>query len=467
MTDQPPGQHAPEPDEPQAAARTADAPGPAADPAGVAAAADGMEAADGRDTADAGQKPRLRRGRDRNKVIAGVCHGAGAYFGVDPVIFRVVLVVLSLTGGIGLIVYGMGWLVIPQEGEQESEAHRLLSGRIEGAPLTAVLMALVGCGLYASMIGNGANQAFSLLLLTGTAAAVYWSQQRRRMAAAGEVPAPGTGPGGATRVATAVPEAPPAVQAPPEPGAAPSWWREPLTKEPAYLWGPDDGPRGEEDKAAWRARRRQVRREHSSWLFGLVVFLLTVTALAVGAGVSWPYQPAAVSAEIGLASALGVLGVAFVVASFAGRARGGTTFFAVLTIAALIGTAALPKTGQGFGRTTWRPLTASAVQPMYQRGAGAATLDLTRVALDGRTVSTKVHTGAGQAEVRLPQNATVDLDYDLGFGELVMPDKVNDGVKVHDGQHGARTFAALPGTVSSGTIRLEISVGVGQVKVVR
>jgi phage shock protein PspC (stress-responsive transcriptional regulator) len=459
MTDQPAGQHAPDPDEPAAAARVADAPGPDADPVDSADPAAAAEP-------DAAPKPRLRRGRDRNKVIAGVCHGAGVFFGVDPVIFRVVLVVLSLTGGIGLIVYGMGWLVIPQEGERESEAHRLLSGRIEGAPLTAVLMALVGCGLYASMIGNGANQAFSLLLLTGTAAAVYWSQ-RRAAAAAGEMPAPGAGPGGATRVATAVPEAPPAVQAPPEPGAAPSWWREPLTKEPAYLWGPDDGPYEAEDKAAWRARRRQVRREHSSWLFGLAVFLLTVTALCVGAGVSWPYQPAAVSAEIGLASALGVLGVAFVVASFAGRARGGTTFFAVLTIAALIGTAMLPKSGQGFGRTTWTPLTASAVQPSYQRGAGAATLDLTRVALDGRTVSTKVHIGAGQAEVRLPRNATVDLDYDLGVGELVLPGKVNDGVDVHGGQHGARTFAALPGTVASGTIRLEVSVGVGQVKVVR
>lgn len=119
-------------------------------------------------------------------MLAGVCHGAGRYFGVDPVIFRIVLAVLALTGGIGLIIYGLGWLVIPQEDEEESEAHRLLSGRIEGAPLTAVLMALVGCGLYASMLGNGANQAFSLILLAATVAAVYWSQQRTRMQAAGE-----------------------------------------------------------------------------------------------------------------------------------------------------------------------------------------------------------------------------------------------------------------------------------------
>ena len=485
MTDQPPGRHAPDPEpedrrapEPERAARHEDG-AQRADGARREGGArrvdrpedaldDGFGAGEGLEAGDGPEaKPRLRRGRNRNKVIAGVCHGAGEFFGVDPVIFRVVLVVLSLTGGIGLIVYGTGWLVIPQEGESESEAHRLLSGRIEGAPLTAVLMALVGCGLYASMLGNGANQAFSLLLLTGTAAAVYWSQQRRRIQAAGEVPVPGTGPGGASRVGTAVPDAPPAVQAPPEPGAAPSWWREPLTKEPGYLWGPDDGPYGAEDKAVWRERKRQARREHSSWLFGLLVFLFTVTALAVGTGVAWPYQPAVVSAEIGLASALGVLGVAFVVASFAGRARGGTTFFAVLTIAALIGTATLPKSGQGVGRTTWRPLTAAAVQPMYQRGAGAATLDLTRVTLDGLTVSTRVEIGAGRAEVRLPRNASVSLVYDLGVGEVVLPGKVNDGVEVHGGQHGTRTFPVQPGTIPSGTIRLKVNVGVGQVKVVR
>jgi phage shock protein PspC (stress-responsive transcriptional regulator) len=401
-------------------------------------------------------RPSLVRARGEGKVLAGVCAGAGRYFEVDPVIFRVVLVVLSLTGGIGLIIYGMGWLLIPQRGERQSEAQRLLSGRIEGAPLTAVLMALVGCGLYASMINNGANQAFSLVLLAATAGAVYWSQQRRRRPA--EV---------SPDMANAVADAPPAVQAPPGPGGLPSWWREPLTKEPAYLWGPDDGPYGQEDKVAWRERKKAARGERGSWRFGFGVFLLAVVAATVGVRASWPYQPVGTSVEIGLAAALGVFGLAFVVASFAGRARGGTVVLSLLTVAGLIGAAALPKTGHGLGATTWRPLTASGVQRLYERGTGTTTLDLTRLALGGGTVTTALKLGAGQAVIRLPADATVSLDYDLGLGEVVLPGEAHHGVRLDAGQHRQLVYAPPPGTLPAGTIDLDVKLGVGQLQVIR
>jgi len=395
-------------------------------------------------------------------VLAGVCQGAGRYFGVDPVIFRVVLAVLSLTGGIGLIVYGLGWLVIPQEGEEESEAHRLLSGRIEGAPLTAVLMALVGCGLYASMLGNGTNQAFSLVLLAATAGAVYWSQQRHRVQATGEVPAAGT-------AASVAVDAPPAVQAPPEPGGTPSWWRGPAGKEP-YLWGPDDGPYGDPGPSAKGSKgpkRPKVRRERV-WVLPLLSFLLAVAAAAVGAGVSWPYQPAGVSAEIGLAAALGVFGVAFLVASFAGRTGGGHVFLSLLVVAGLIGAATLPRSGQGAGSTTWRPATAAAVQPQYERGAGTGTLDLTRLPLTGRTVTTHLDIGVGEAHVRLPKDANVKIDYDIGIGRLdVSGDHDSAGVRLRHRRHELLTYAPAPGTLSTGTIDLRVTVGVGQVTVIR
>lgn len=402
-------------------------------------------------------RPRITRSRER-RVVAGVCDGAGRYFGLDPVIFRIVLAVLSLTGGIGLIVYGMGWLVIPQEDEEQSEAHRLMSGRIEGAPLTAVLMTLVGCGLYASMLGNATNQAFSLVLLFATAGAVYWSQRRQS-------PAPPVSPA----AAAAVVDAPPAVAPPPEPGR-PSWWRDPLTKElPRYLWGPDDGPYGEEDRQAWRQRKRAVRAARRSWPFSLAVFLLAVTALGVGTGVSWPYRPAAVSAEIGLASALAVLGTAFVVASFAGRARGGTVLFSVLTLGALVGVTALPTAGgPGVGTTTWRPADAAHVRPLYERGTGRGLLDLSGLELPaGTTVHARVEVGAGRAEVRLPKNATVVLDYDLGLAELVVPDKVNHGVRIQSDKQGTVTLRPAAGVPANGTVDLHVEVGVGQLKVVR
>ncbi len=89
----------------------------------------------------------LRRSRE-HKVISGVCGGLGRYCDLDPVIFRVVLAVLGAAGGLGLVAYGFAWLLIPSYGEDENEGRRLLSGRVEGPALTAVLAALVGCGLF-------------------------------------------------------------------------------------------------------------------------------------------------------------------------------------------------------------------------------------------------------------------------------------------------------------------------------
>jgi phage shock protein C len=56
---------------------------------------------------------RLYRSR-KNRVIAGVCGGLGEYFNVDPVIFRILFVILLLPGGFpGLIPYVILWLVVP------------------------------------------------------------------------------------------------------------------------------------------------------------------------------------------------------------------------------------------------------------------------------------------------------------------------------------------------------------------
>jgi len=40
-----------------------------------------------------------------NRVIFGVCGGLAEYFQIDPVIVRVVFVVLTIWGGLGLVVY--------------------------------------------------------------------------------------------------------------------------------------------------------------------------------------------------------------------------------------------------------------------------------------------------------------------------------------------------------------------------
>ena len=47
--------------------------------------------------------PRLLRRSDRNRVAAGVAGGLGEYFGVDPVLFRVLFAVGAFFGGAGIL----------------------------------------------------------------------------------------------------------------------------------------------------------------------------------------------------------------------------------------------------------------------------------------------------------------------------------------------------------------------------
>lgn len=56
---------------------------------------------------------RLYRSR-KDRMIAGVCGGIAEYFNIDPVLVRVIAVVLTLWGGSGVLAYIIAVIVIPQ-----------------------------------------------------------------------------------------------------------------------------------------------------------------------------------------------------------------------------------------------------------------------------------------------------------------------------------------------------------------
>jgi phage shock protein PspC (stress-responsive transcriptional regulator) len=51
----------------------------------------------------------------RNGKIAGVCAGFARYLDVDVVLVRVLWLALALAGGLGLIGYLAGWIIMPKE----------------------------------------------------------------------------------------------------------------------------------------------------------------------------------------------------------------------------------------------------------------------------------------------------------------------------------------------------------------
>ena len=73
-----------------------------------------------------GSKVLMRR-RD-GRMLAGVCAGFAAYFGVDVTVIRVLWVVVSLiTGGAGVLAYLAAWVLMPDEGQKSSIAENMVS----------------------------------------------------------------------------------------------------------------------------------------------------------------------------------------------------------------------------------------------------------------------------------------------------------------------------------------------------
>ncbi|WP_128379136.1 PspC domain-containing protein [Streptomyces cavernae] len=423
----------------------------------------------------AGEEPRapelphkFRRDR-RHKVLGGVCAGLGRQCDMDPVIFRIGLAVLAATGGIGLIFYGFAWLFVPYDDEEENEVRRLLTGRVDGPALTAVLFALVGCGVFLSMLSNFSVLTFAVILGLLLAGAGYWSQRRGTAD-----PDP--------LAAQAAADAPPEAQAPPVPAAFPSWWRDPIVKDgthvggTGYLWGPKEARdvaaatniargnyRQETPTRHWESKPRGPR-----WIGGWV-FLVALLAGAIGIGATWDDHALGTSLQTGFASALLVFGLGIAVSAFLGRTGAGSIILSVLTAALLAASAALPKDiSTQWDRTTWRPAAVADIRPKYHLGTGVGTLDLSKVTVaEGKTVTIRAEVGVGRLEVVVPKGVSAEVDIEVGIGDIQLPGDDERDVDVQPGKHKEITLASSTGAKSGGTLNLSLEVGLGQAEVSR
>ncbi len=445
---------------------------PAAEPSRAGAGKEGTAGAPA-GAVDPGRH--FRRDR-RHQMFGGVCSGLARQYDMDPVIFRITLAVLSATGGIGLIFYGFAWLFVPYDDEDENQVRRLLTGRVDGHTLAAVLFALVGCGVFLSMLSNDGVLSFAVILSLLLAGAAYWSRRR------------GT-PSPDPIAAQAAADAPPEPQAPPVPAAYPSWWREPIVKDgtyvggTGYLWGPEDsrdldiatavgvgvrsGSGGAKD--VWRPPQARPPKPAGPRGIGGWVFLFALLAAGLGTGLTWETQPLGTSLQTGLACALGVIGLGIAVSAFLGRTGAGSIVLAVLTAGLLAGSTAMPDDiGTDWTRTGWRPASVAQIRPLYDLGAGEGKLDLSAVRVPtGDTVSTQVEVGLGRIHVIVPRDATVRLHAEVGLGDIQVPGDGRKDVDVAPGKYKEMTLEPPPGAGKAGTLRLDLRVGAGQAEVSR
>lgn len=68
---------------------------------------------------------------EQDRVIAGVCGGLALYFERDPLLFRLLFIVLTLTWGIGVTLYLLLWLVLPSAQQEYAHQEQIIRENVQ------------------------------------------------------------------------------------------------------------------------------------------------------------------------------------------------------------------------------------------------------------------------------------------------------------------------------------------------
>lgn len=371
--------------------------------------------------------PRVLRRTRNGRVGAGVAGGLGSYFGVDPVLFRVVFATSAFFGGAGILAYLLAWAAIPDEGTERAPIDGLVTGlRRRGVPLWVAVV--IGSILLWAVAFSWwlPGPFFPAVAIAVLLIAIYG---RRQWQAETTPTVDLTKP--ADNGATA---------GTPAPHQRPAWADE------ARAWA-------RESRAAARVRRRRARPIALSTVAVLAITLVTLGFIDSITGIP---------AVVYFWTALGIVTLGLLVGAISRRFP-----FSVLwlVIPSLVGVIALAGSHASFhdgvGQRTWTPTSTPAAQ--YRLGVGHSTLDLRSMpALDtARTV--RVTAGAGWIQILVPKSANVRFEANVHIGEI---DVDNDGGRTDGGIGVSRTVPA-PAGATGAPLTISVHLADGRIEIDR
>ena len=365
-------------------------------------------------------RPR-RRGDDRK--LAGVAAAIGRRYRIDPVLVRVGLVVATVFSGVGVLLYLLGWLLLPAEGDEASAAESVLGkGRSSVSTALTVILGL-GLILAGGAVFGGDPRGLITLALCGAALFVL----HRHRASLGEVPT-----------------APIATDAPENRTFPPAW--DPLGAAP-FAWDlPEPGPAPPQQPPPRRPRSKLTP--------------VTLGLALLAGGIAAAFLPAIEPGHVA-AIMLAVVGLGLLVGSRVHRGRG--LIVAAVPLALVIWVLhAVPLDGFSAGERQWRAETPGQLLDRYTLTLGSGQLNLTGLTVpDGRTVSTTVAVSLGETKVFLPPDLDVDVTCSANTGNVHCLGEESGGrPRVQASDDGADG----PG---GGKLVLDVRADAGDVEVVR
>ena len=182
--------------------------------------------------------------------------------------------------------------------------------------------------------------------------------------------------------------------------------------------------------------------------------------LLVGLGVVWLLSTADVvepNWRILLPTALIVVGSVMFVLAVRGRAADLVGTGVLLTVLVVVAAVIPANPSLRIGEQDVRPATVDEVQARYSHGIGTLTIDLRELEFDA-DLDLEASNVIGDLVVHVPEDAALDVDARVAVGSATVGDRESDGF-------GARLDARVPG--EGPTIRLDLSVGVGEIRVQR
>ena len=401
--------------------------------------------------------------------LAGLCGGLARHWGVDPVLVRVGFAMLALSGGIGLVLYLAGWLLLPADGKDTAPADDLFGAATRKWPrevwIAIVSVACVGAlALFDSVTPFTIGPALVIALIwyfgfyrprsaqrdssraapaappavigadpqppfrypgpptPFTEAAEAWQRRiaeyEARQALPGQPGRPWPEPpaGNLATVQTAVPPAPidsaaTAAADDPERQNRAAFL---ATPDPVGLYA-EPAPASSAGTAVLPRRRSSARR--LGWA-ALLLLGLTLTGLGLADNLG-----AAITPTVYAAAALLVVGLALVLATWLGRARGLLPVGVVLALGVL-GLSAAGSPGLAGLPTSVVPATRVAyaapaeLPPGGDRlDAGTLTVDLSRLPVGADTAYT-ARVDIGTMVVLVPKDAQVVVRYRADAGSV-------------------------------------------------
>jgi phage shock protein PspC (stress-responsive transcriptional regulator) len=388
------------------------------------------------------------RRRTDDKWIGGVCSGVADRLGVDPVIVRAALVLLTILGGVGVTVYLVAWALLPND-RGEIAAERALRDGDGGSVVLLVFASLAVFG--GSWWGRDSGWGFPWgLALTGLF--IWWlvMRSRRRPDADQRVSAGRTTTPYATSPFNAgqTPESGPM---PTTPGPMPTTsGPAPTTYRPVATAYRPEAP-------------RKLRRRSGG---GLMALLAIGLSLVTYGSLSWlgsEFHWTGDHRTIATAGSLAAIGLLLVVLGLAGWRAGFVGFLAFVLAFTAWSSAVVPTgihLGGPVGDRTWTP--AVVTSNAYELSVGTGVLDLSDLPKEGLSeAKIPAHVGLGELKVIVPEGLTVRVVGTVGLGNIVAPGDRNDG------QGGKDVSRTIPVGAGPTEVVVDAGVGVGQLTVVK